>query len=74
MAANILAEVLIPLAPQLTKHIKPGGICILSGIIDDREEAVVSTVKEAGFEILEVNRLGEWVGVVVRFKPPCEPG
>ncbi|MBR2275739.1 MAG: 50S ribosomal protein L11 methyltransferase [Lachnospiraceae bacterium] len=67
VAANILAEVLIPLTPQVVKHIKPGGIYILSGIIDEKEELVVSAVKGAGFEILEVNRLGEWVGVVARY-------
>ncbi|MBR2275978.1 MAG: 50S ribosomal protein L11 methyltransferase, partial [Lachnospiraceae bacterium] len=67
VAANILAEVLIPLTPQVVKHIKPGGIYILSGIIDEKEELVVSAVKDAGFEILEVNRLGEWVGVVAKY-------
>lgn len=64
VAANILAEVLMPLTPQIKEHIKPGGICIMSGIIDDKEEAVVNTLKENGFDILSVNHQGEWVGVV----------
>lgn len=64
VAANILAEVLMPLTPQIKHHLKKGGICIMSGIIDDKEEVVVNTLKENGFDIVSVNHQGEWVGVV----------
>ncbi len=64
VAANILAEVLIPLLPEGIKCLKPGGIYIMSGIIDDKEEAVVRACKENGLEVLEVNCDGEWRGVV----------
>ncbi|MCI8745791.1 MAG: 50S ribosomal protein L11 methyltransferase [Lachnospiraceae bacterium] len=64
--ANILAEVLVPLTPVILKHLKPGGIYITSGIIDDKEELVVKTVKEFGFEVLEVTYQGEWVSVTAR--------
>lgn len=64
--ANILAEVLVPLTPVILKHLKPGGIYITSGIIDDKEELVVKTVKECGFEVLEVTYQGEWVSVTAR--------
>ena len=66
VAANILAEVLIPLMPQGVKCLKKGGIYIMSGIIDDKEKAVVAACKENGLEVLEVNHQGEWVGVVAR--------
>lgn len=66
VAANILAEVLIPLTPQVKEHIKPGGIYITSGIIDDKEEIVAKTIRDAGFEILRIDHLGEWVGIVAR--------
>lgn len=46
VVANILAEVLVPLTPVILKHLKPGGIYITSGIIDDKEELVVKTVRE----------------------------
>ncbi len=64
VAANILAEVLIPLLPQGIRCLKPGGIYIMSGIIDDKESAVVDACRENGLEILEVNRDGEWCSVV----------
>ncbi|MCI9383302.1 MAG: 50S ribosomal protein L11 methyltransferase [Lachnospiraceae bacterium] len=66
VVANILAEVLVPLTPVVLKHLKPGGIYITSGIIDDKEELVVKTVKECGFEVLEVTYQGEWVSVTAR--------
>lgn len=66
VAANILAEVLVPLTPVIVNHLKKGGIYITSGIIDDKEQTVVDAVKAAGLEVLEVNRQGEWVGVVAR--------
>lgn len=66
VAANILAEVLLPLTPVIMNHLKPGGIYITSGIIDDKEEVVVEAVKKAGMEVLEVNHQGEWVNVTAR--------
>ncbi|MCI9075628.1 MAG: 50S ribosomal protein L11 methyltransferase [Dorea sp.] len=66
VAANILADVLVPLTPVVREHLKRGGIYITSGIIDDKEETVVDAVKAAGFEVLEVTRQGEWVSVTAR--------
>lgn len=66
VAANILAEVLVPLTPVIVNHLKKGGIYITSGIIDDKEQTVVDAVEAAGLEVLEVNHQGEWVGIVAR--------
>lgn len=66
VAANILAQVLIPLTPQVDKHLKKGGIYITSGIIDDKEEDVKKAITDAGMEILEINHKGEWVCIVAR--------
>lgn len=66
VAANILAEVLVPLTPVIIHQLKRGGIYITSGIIDDKEQTVLQAVKEAGLEVLEVNHQGEWVGIVAR--------
>lgn len=66
VAANILAEVLLPLTPVAVKHMKQGAYYITSGILDVKEEAVVSAVKEAGLTLVEVTRQGEWVCVTAR--------
>lgn len=66
VVANILAEVLVPLTPVITGQLKPGGIYITSGIIDDKEETVVKAVKAAGLQVLEVQYQGEWVSVTAQ--------
>ena len=67
MAANILAEVLVPLSGIIAEHMKTGAYLITSGIIDDKEELVVKTFNEnPDFEIVEVNHQGEWVNVTVK--------
>lgn len=66
VAANILAEVLVPLTPVIVNQLKPGGVYITSGIIDVKEDLIVKTVQDAGLELMEVTRQGEWVSVTAR--------
>ena len=66
VVANILAEVLVPLTPVILSQLKPGGIYITSGIIDDKEELVTETIKKCGLEVLEVTHQGEWVSVTAK--------
>lgn len=72
VVANILADVLVPLTPVILHQLKPGGIYITSGIIDDKETTVVEAVKAAGLEVLEVTYQGEWVSVTARKAPACK--
>lgn len=66
VAANILADVLVPLTPVVIHQMKKGGIYITSGIIEEKEQVVVDAVEAAGLTVLEVNHQGEWVSVVAR--------
>ena len=66
VAANILAPVLVELTPVIVNQLKPGGIYITSGIIDDKEEMVKEAVAKAGLELLDVTYQGEWVCVTAR--------
>ena len=66
VVANILAEVLVPLTPVIVNQLKPGGVYITSGIIDDKEGVVVQAVKDAGLELVEVTYQGEWVSVTAK--------
>ena len=66
VVANILADVLVPLTPVIVNQMKPGGIYITSGIIDEKEETVTEAVKAAGLEVVEVTYQGEWVSVTAR--------
>lgn len=66
VVANILADVLVPLTPVIKNQLKPGGIYITSGIIEDKEQVVTDAVKAAGFEVSEVTHQGEWVSVTAQ--------
>lgn len=66
VVANILADVLVELTPVIVSQLKPGGIYITSGIIDDKEETVTEAVKAAGLTVLDVTYQGEWVCVTAR--------
>lgn len=66
VVANILADVLVDLTPVIVKNLKPGGVYITSGIIDDKESLVADAVRGAGMEILEITYQGEWVSITGR--------
>ncbi|MCD8218712.1 MAG: 50S ribosomal protein L11 methyltransferase [Clostridiales bacterium] len=66
VVANILADVIIPMAPVIPARLKKGGIFIASGIIDFKEDEVVAAVKAAGLSLIEVTHQGEWVGITAK--------
>ncbi|MCI9345075.1 MAG: 50S ribosomal protein L11 methyltransferase [Lachnospiraceae bacterium] len=68
VAANILADVLVPLTPVIAPCLKPGGIYITSGIIEGKEELVVRACEKAGLTVLAVDALGEWRSVTAQKK------
>jgi ribosomal protein L11 methyltransferase len=66
IVSNIIAEVIIPMAKDAFGRLGPGGLFICSGIILSREDAVMEALEKAGFEIVEVKRMGEWVAIAAR--------
>ncbi len=62
--ANILAPVLIALAPVIPGFMKKGGVLISSGIIEGKEDEVADAYRAAGLEVKEIASLGEWRRVV----------
>lgn len=66
VVANILADVIIPMAPVIPARLKSGGYFITSGIIDFKENEVKDAIEAAGLEIVEINHQGEWVNITAR--------
>ncbi len=66
VTANILAEVLVDLTPEIVRHLKRGGIYITSGILDEKEQLVTDAIERAGMEVVDVTRQNEWVSVTAR--------
>lgn len=66
VAANIVASVIIAIAPFARTCCKPGAPFIVSGIIDEREVEVTAAVTAAGFSVETVLRSEGWVAMLLR--------
>lgn len=58
--ANILADPLIALAPDIARALVPGGVTVLSGLLIRQAAAVVATYRAHGFSLLNHRRLAGW--------------
>lgn len=59
--ANLVAAVLIDLAPRLADHLAPDGMLIASGIIEPRAEEVIAAMTAARLRVRARRDDGEWV-------------
>jgi ribosomal protein L11 methyltransferase len=64
--ANLVAGVLVPLAVPLRDELRPGGILLASGILDDREADVVTAFEAAGLVVTQRTTEGDWVALEAR--------
>ena len=60
IVANIVADVIIGLAPQVRPFLKEGGLFLTSGIIDTRAEEVAEKLRQNGWEIVEERKSEGW--------------
>jgi len=63
IVANIIADVIIMLAPNAKNFLKQGGCFITSGIIKERRADVEAALQQAGYQIEEVKEQGSWVAI-----------
>lgn len=68
VVANILADVLIPLYPHVNNILRPGGLYIMSGIINDKADEVESHLYKHNMELVDLLHQGDWVSIVARKK------
>lgn len=61
--ANLVASLLVELAPALAAHVEPGGILLASGIIGPRAEEVLTALAGSGFRLERRLDDGEWVSL-----------
>lgn len=62
---NILARVIIELAGQgLMDRVRPTGLLIAAGIIEEQEAEVTAALREQGLEIVERRQEKDWVTLV----------
>ena len=65
IAANIVADVLIWMAPVFKKVLSDDGYLLVSGIISERSGEVVDALKENGLDVKEFAESQEWAAVVL---------
>lgn len=68
IVANIIADIIKILAKDVQNFMKEDAMFISSGIILDKVEEVKESLIENGFEIVEVQKLGEWSAIVSKLK------
>ncbi|MEZ5461457.1 50S ribosomal protein L11 methyltransferase [Dokdonella sp.] len=62
LVANILAGPLYELAPLFARHVRPGGLLALSGILGGQESDLLERYSE-WFEDLQVSKREDWVRI-----------
>lgn len=63
VVANLMAELIVHLLPDVPACLEDGGIFLSSGILQEKKEMVETAFRENGFRILDVLEKGEWVAI-----------
>lgn len=67
LVANIIARVIIGMAETgLGQVVRPGGLAIFSGIIEDQADDVEAALRATGLEPYARRRMGDWVAIEAR--------
>lgn len=66
LVANIMADIVILLSKDVKNFLAKGGIFISSGIILDKIDEVSKALEANGFEVIEVQKKGEWACILAR--------
>ncbi len=70
--ANITADPIIGMASELARCVRPGGMILISGVIEARADEVAEKLAEAGFELIDKSMNDEWVAMTMRRVASCE--
>ena len=60
VVANIIADIIVKLNPDVGAMMTQGGIYIVSGIINERLPEVEASLQENGFEVIDTQHMGDW--------------
>ena len=68
ITANIVADIIIRMIPDVGRYMKDDAILLASGIIAPRANDVISAFESAGFEIVETETDNDWCALAVKKK------
>ena len=66
VVANIVADIIIRLAPDVGEYLAADGVFIVSGIIEERAEEVTDALNAAGYKIVDDRRENGWYAAAVK--------
>ena len=66
VVANIVADVIMGLSGSVRGFLKPGGLFLCSGIIDDRAQEVLEKLKADGWDVIEQRQSEGWYSFLCR--------
>lgn len=65
IVANIVADVIIAMAPLFARYLKKDGFLVVSGIISERAGEVLSVLQNTSFAVQEVREDNDWAAAVL---------
>ncbi len=68
VCANIVADIIIRMTPDVGQYLKDDGVLLASGIIAERCDDVIACFEQHGFEIVECLTDNGWCGLAVKKK------
>jgi ribosomal protein L11 methyltransferase len=66
VVANILPRPLIALANAIRTALRPGGVAVLSGLLNHQAHQVRAQYRAAGFRVLAARRHAGWTVLVLK--------
>ncbi|QQK79676.1 50S ribosomal protein L11 methyltransferase [Salicibibacter cibi] len=66
IVANLLADIIIRMAPDVKPHLSPGGYLLVSGIIENKKDDVRKALENEGFQVSEMLEQEDWVAIVLQ--------
>ena len=64
--ANIVADVIIRMLPDLDKYVTEDAPIILSGIITMRKDEVMAKITECGYKVTKEIRENDWLAIMIK--------
>ncbi len=70
IAANLLSEILISMAPEMKSRLTPSGIVLTSGMLTGQDRDVIAAMEQQGFRLLDTIHDGRWVSLLFGLVEP----
>lgn len=64
--ANIVADIILRMLPDIGSYLAPHAPIILSGIVAERENDIKSAAKALGYSVERIERENDWVALMIK--------